>query len=238
MDLTIIIPTLNEAEFLASTISHLRKCSSSKYEQEIIVVDSGSEDATCEIAKGLGLSLVEIESKSIGKSYGLNEAAKLAKGKVLMFLDADTLVPSNYDELIFSVLENKEIIGGAFEFCLDGPEFGLRVVELINRTRYRIRQRYYGDQGVFLRARVFERVGGYPNIGLLESAHLCRKLRKEGKLKLIKKNMKTSPRRFIQGGIYKVLAGDIKIWFLDLLGISVSKYAPDYWRENKFRSKS
>ena len=71
---------------------------------------------------------------------------------------------------------------------------------------------------------------------LLESAYLCRNLSRSGRLRLIKREIKTSPRRFEEGGVYKVLARDIKIWFLDLLGFSVGKYARDYWGENRRRS--
>ena len=235
MNLSIIIPTLNEADYIEDTIEHLRK--NSIAEHEIIVVDSGSTDSTCEVAKNLGLKVLNCQRNSLGKSQLLNQAANYASGDVLLFLDADTLVPPEFDKSIVFVLSNPSVVGGAFEFALDGPEFGLRVVELINRTRYRIRQRYYGDQGVFVRSRIFERVGGYPEIALFESAYLCKNLRREGELKLIKKRIKTSPRRFIDGGIYKVLWGDIKIWFLDLIGVSVDKYAAPYWKENELRSK-
>lgn len=236
MDLSIIIPTLNEANYLGSTIEHLRQNSS--YEHEIIVVDSGSTDGTCEIANRLGVKLIRPKSDSIGKSQILNEAAQTASGDVLLFLDADTLVPHEFDKSIASALVDPNIVGGAFEFSLDGTQFGLRIVEFINRIRYRVRQRYYGDQGVFVRSHVFKRVGGYPDKGLLESAYLCKSLRQQGQLRLVKSHMSTSPRRFLDGGIYRVLAGDIKIWFLDLIGVSVYRYADSYWKENKLRSKN
>lgn len=68
---------------------------------------------------------------------------------------------------------------------------------------------------------------------LMEAAHLCKALRAQGRLTLIRKDIKTSPRRFLKGGIYTVLAEDIKIWFLDLLGITVDKYADRYWEDNR-----
>ena len=236
MSITIIIPTLNEAEYLANTIEQIRKNSCTEY--EIIVADSGSTDGTCDIAKSSGVKLVNYEGSAIGKASVLNQAAAFASGEVLFFLDADTLVPYEFDKSIATVLLDQGVVGGAFEFSLDGPEFGLRVVEFINRTRYRIRQRYYGDQGVFVRAESFKRVGGYPNISLFESAHLCKNLRKVGNLKLIEKEIKTSPRRFLDGGIYRVLLRDIKLWFLDLTGLPVDKYASTYWQENRIRSKN
>jgi len=238
MKLSIIIPTLNEADYLAETLQQIKSSTSLGKPYEIIVIDSDSCDTTCEIAQKLEVQLLRYKSGSLGKAEALNEAARSASGDVYLFLDADTLVPEGFDTLIKSALAGPNVVGGTFEFSLDGPDFGLRVVEFINRVRYRIRQRYYGDQGLFVRAEIFRRVGGYPEIVLMESAHLCKKLRKLGKLVLVNENMKTSPRRFIDGGIYRVLASDIKIWFLDLIGVRVDKFASYYWKENQLRSKN
>ncbi len=238
MKLSIIIPTLNEATYLPVTIEKIKQNAGLEEPYEIIVVDSGSTDETCDIALKLGVKLVKSKGTFAGRAYVLNQAVEFASGDVLLFLDADTLVPQGYDESIENALSNPNVVGGAFEFSLEGPQFGLRVVELINRIRYRIRQRYYGDQGIFVRSHVFRIVGGYPEIGILEAAHFCKKLRKEGELKLIKKRIYTSPRRFLDGGVYKVLGRDIKIWFLDLIGLRVDKYADAYWKENKLRAKN
>ena len=238
MKLSIIIPTLNEATYLPVTIEKIKQNAGLEEPYEIIVVDSGSTDETCDIALKLGVKLVKSKGTFAGRAYVLNQAVEFASGDVLLFLDADTLVPQGYDDSIERALTNPNVVGGAFEFSLDGQEFGLRIVEFINRIRYRMRQRYYGDQGIFVRSHVFRSVGGYPEIGILEAAHFCKKLRKEGELKLIKKRIYTSPRRFLDGGVYKVLGRDIKIWFLDLIGISVDKYADAYWKENKLRAKN
>jgi rSAM/selenodomain-associated transferase 2 len=238
MKLSIIIPTLNEVDYLPDTILKAREHAFCENTHEFIVVDSGSRDETREIARSLGAIIVTCEDNVPGKAHLLNMGAASAAGDVYLFLDADTILPPAYDILIERTLNDPASVGGAFEFSLCGCEFGLRVVELINRVRFRIRQRYYGDQGIFVRAGVFNRVGGYPDMRLLESAHLCKILRSQGKLKLVNRGIKTSPRRFITGGIYRVLASDIMIWFLDLLGFSVEKYADPYWEENMLRVKS
>lgn len=237
MKLSVIIPTLNEADFLPRTIRMLRENSLGRNPPEIIVSDSGSKDGTPELAVQLGARLVVFEDSTPGRSSALNAGGQSAKGEALLFLDADTIPPHGYDQAIESALADPDTVGGAFEFSLDGSEFGLRVVEFINRIRYRLRQRYYGDQGVFVRTDIFKRVGGYPERPILEAAYFSKALRKEGKLKLIRLEVKTSPRRFIDGGIYRVLARDMRIWFLDLIGISVDKFADDYWKENRIRLK-
>lgn len=232
MKLSVIIPTLNEAEALPATIRSVRANAVIAGLCEIIIADTGSSDGTQDLALELGLKLLRCVNPLPGRASALNQGASCAAGDVYLFLDADTSLPEGYYESIRDALEDPGTVGGAFEFSLDGGEFGLRVVELINRIRYRVRQRYYGDQGVFVRADAFDAVGGVPELSLLETAYFCKALKKRGKLELIKKNIRTSPRRFLRGGIYSVLAGDIKIWFLDLIGVPVCRHGEDYWKDN------
>ena len=236
--LSIIVPTLNEAETLEKVLRHTEKQAILNIEKEIIVVDSGSSDGTQKIASGLGAQVVQLQGEPRGRAFALNEGAKLAKGDVLLFLDADTFLPQAYDAEIAYVLKNTDVVGGAFEFTLDGEESGLRVVEGINRLRYRIWPRYYGDQGIFARKETFEKVGGYPEIPIMEASHFCVSLKKKGKIRLIPKEARTSARRFLEGGIYQVLWKDIQIWWLDLLGFSTEHFAKAYWQNNKDQTYS
>ncbi len=234
--LSIIIPTLNEADYLTGTLSSIivNKCYENK--PEIIVVDSGSTDNTADIARPLADKLILIKPTSSGKWEALNKGAEISCGEVLLFLDADTVVPKDYDKEIENVFINKNIVGGAFEFTLDGRQFGLRVVELINRVRYRVRHSFYGDQGIFVTKDIFIKAGMFPKKRLFETSAMCRKLRRYGKLKLIKKPALTSPRRFIEGGIYRVLLNDIKLWFLNKTkNFPDTNHADLYWQENKKR---
>lgn len=235
MKLSIIIPTLNEADYLPATVRSMKENAVSGGPYEIIIADTGSTDGSQEMAFALGLKLVRCVKPLPGRASAVNQGAASATGDVLLFLDADTSLPEGYDESLEEALMNYEVAGGAFEFTLDGDEFGLRVVEILNRIRYRVRQRYYGDQGVFVRADVFRKIGGFPERRLLETAYFCNAVKKVGKLKLIKKRITTSPRRFLAGGIYRVLAHDVHIWFLDLIGISIEHYAEPYWKENEKR---
>ena len=181
--LSIIIPTLNEADYLTGTLSSIivNKCYENK--PEIIVVDSGSTDNTVDIARPLVDKLILLKSLSSGKWEALNKGAEISSGEILLFLDADTVVPKEYDKEIEMVFMNKNIVGGAFEFTLDGRQFGLRVVELINRIRYRVRNSYYGDQGLFVRSDIFHKAGMFPAKRLFETSAMCRKLRRYGQLK-------------------------------------------------------
>lgn len=237
MHLSVIIPALNEYQYISDTIRAVCENAVLGRSHEIIVVDCGSTDGTTEIVKRLGVNLIEIRPETAGRSQALNTGAGIATGDVYLFLDADTILPERYDREIRTALASRDIVGGAFEFALDGKGFSLRVVELINRIRYRISHQFYGDQGIFVRAAAFSRVGGYPRKGILEASDFCSSLKKVGKLALIRKKIKTSPRRFVEGGVYSVLAGDIRIWCFDLMGKPVDEFADIYWKKNIYKAK-
>lgn len=237
MKLSVIIPALNEHKYISETLHAVRHRAINGAPHEIIVVDTGSVDGTPRIARELGVKLVEFSPDIAGRAQALNKGASISTGNVYLFLDADTILPEGYDAAIEAAMENLEIAGGAFEFALDGKGFGLRVVELINRVRYRISHQFYGDQGIFVRATVFRSVGGYPRREILEASDFCSSVKKVGKLALIRKKIKTSPRRFLEGGVYRVLAGDMIIWLLDLMGKPVNQFADNYWKKNLYKAK-
>jgi hypothetical protein len=171
------------------------------------------------------------------RAAALNRGAAAAAGDALLFLDADTLVPLGYDRWIERALRDPFVVGGAFEFALDGPGLGLRMVEVINRVRYRIWPLYYGDQGIFVRADVFRRLKGYPHRRILEASDFCRDLRRMGKVVLLRERMRTSPRRFLDGGVYRVLKHDTWIWWLDLLRRPTEHFGAAYQEENRRRGQ-
>jgi rSAM/selenodomain-associated transferase 2 len=236
--LSIIIPTLNEAGYLAAAVAGLRRNAVLGGRHEVIVADCGSVDGTADQAARLGARVVRESPPLDSRAAALNRGAAEAGGDVLLFLDADSLVPYAYDRSIAGALLDPHVVGGAFEFALDGAPLGLRVVEVINRIRYRIWKWYYGDQGIFVRRDVFRRVGGYPRRRILEASDFCRALGRRGRLALIHKPMKTSPRRFLEGGVYRVLAQDVWIWGLDLVGRPTEHFARAYQDNNHRRGRS
>jgi rSAM/selenodomain-associated transferase 2 len=235
MRLSIIIPTLNEARHLQTAVAEVRRQAASGPPHQIIVADCGSVDGTADLAVRLGTHVIQQQPPPWCRAAALNYGAAQATGDVLLFLDADTLVPRAYDKAIGQALQNPVVVGGAFEFAMDGPEFGLRVVELVNRVRYRIWPFYYGDQGIFVRATVFRLVQGYPEQRLFEASEFCKRLRQRGTTVLLRSCMKTSARRFVDGGIYRVLAHDFRLWLLDLFGRPTEQYGPAYVEDNHRR---
>jgi glycosyltransferase involved in cell wall biosynthesis len=233
--LTVLIPTLNEAAWLERAIDALRTHATEGGAGDIVVADGGSSDGTPGIAARLRTRVVPVAGGSVGRGAALDAGAVVAAGDVLLFLDADSIVPAGWDRAIREALADPGVVGGAFEFALDGRGLALRVVEAVNRLRYRVWRRYYGDQGLFVRADAFRRAGGFGPRRLLESSDLCVRLRREGRLVLVKRPMLTSPRRFVAGGPWRVLAQDVRLWWRDLLGAPNDASAAEYWSENARR---
>ncbi|WP_420580816.1 TIGR04283 family arsenosugar biosynthesis glycosyltransferase [Reichenbachiella sp.] len=233
MDISIIIPTLNEENYIRHTVDRLLANQSGKLELELIVVDAGSQDETVNTIKERTNQLV-VDSTLAGAKYkSLNTGAELANGEVLLFLDADTLLPHHFDLQIREALHKKGVVGGAFEFGFNRRGVVYRIIEWINRIRYRIDKRYFGDQGLFCSRENFERVRGYPHEPIMEAAYFCKALRGIGRLALIKSPVLTSARRFEQGNVFRVFLKDTWIWIQFTLGLNIKKYAPAYWAENQ-----
>ncbi|MFQ5502137.1 MAG: TIGR04283 family arsenosugar biosynthesis glycosyltransferase [Phycisphaerae bacterium] len=230
MRLSVIIPTLNESRTLERTIGWVRLRGADK-SVELIVADCGSSDETVTLAERLGLRVATGASLN-SRARACNAGAALATGDTLLFLHADCEVPDLFDRLIAGALAHPRAVGGAFEFKLDGPELRLRFVEQINRLRYRLMMEYYGDQGIFVRRSVFEACGGYLDLPILEDAHFCRLVSRFGVLRLIRSEIRTSPRRFYHGGILRTLAMDAVIWVWNLLCMNPNFFAAVYRREN------
>jgi hypothetical protein len=162
----------------------------------------------------------------------MNVGAAAAGGAVLWFLHADTAPAAGHVAALRRALSNPRVVGGAFEFGFRERSFGLRIVEWVNRARYRTRKRFYGDQGIFVRRSAFEAVGGFPEAGLMEDARLCRDLRRLGRLRIVRPVLRTSARRFLDGGVWRVFWLDIRIWWTDFVGGDVQRWAARYRAAN------
>lgn len=233
--LSVIVPTLNEAGELPATIAALRSGAVVGGADEIVVSDSGSTDGTPEVARRLGARVIEPARPLPSRGAACRQGAVAARGEILVFLDADTRLSSGWDRAIRRALDDPSVVGGAFELLLAGPEPALRVVEAVNRLRYRRSHQFYGDQAVFVRASVLAAVGGYPERPLFESAVLCRRLARRGRLTLVPLAVTASGRRFRRGGILRVFGRDVWLWLGHLLRVPSDGAGRAYWAENRRR---
>lgn len=233
MLLSIIIPTLNEEEYISRTLTKIVDSISKGIEFEIIIIDAGSKDKTLDLLKNYQ-HRVEIKKEFIGKKYlSLNYGASISTGDMLLFLDADSLVPELFDLKIQEAVNKKNVVGGAFEYKSENQSMTFKVIQFINRLRYRVDSLYFGDQGIFCVRSTFEDIGGYPDEPIMEASFICRKIREVGKMVLIKSPIITSTRRFENGGVRQVFFSDMIIWMRFLLRLDIKRYAPDYWRQNE-----
>jgi rSAM/selenodomain-associated transferase 2 len=194
--ISIIIPTLNEAENLAATLASTK----SSVDLEIIVVDGGSSDGTTEVAKNFGVRLL---TTAAGRARQVNAGGLAARGDVLFFLHGDTRLPRDYEWYILDIIRKPGVVAGAFTLSIDGSEFGFRIIEMLANFRSRVFQMPYGDQGIFLRGEVFRALGGFPDMVLMEDFVLMKRLRKRGKVAILPVAVKTSARRWRKLGILK-----------------------------------
>ena len=194
--ISIIIPALNEAEAISRTLSGLEGIEN----LEVIVVDGGSIDATAALAGSRGARVIQ---SNPGKAVQMNTGAKVATGNILVFLHADTLLPKNFSHQIVSALDQNGVAAGAFRLRINSTRAGLRIIEAMANLRSRLLQLPYGDQALFMRKALFEEIGGFPDLPIMEDFILIRRLKHKGKIVLLPESVMTSPRRWLHFGIFK-----------------------------------
>src|SRR5688500_15519690 len=188
---SVIIPTLNEASAIDAALGQFDTLPGN---WDLIVADSGSTDGTCEIAARY--PGVRVESVPRGRGAGMNGGAAAASGDVLLFLHADTLLPTDAHALVTGALADARTSATAFRLRLDRNDWPYWLVPLASRLRIPVQRTFFGDQAIAVRWRDFERVGGYREALLMEDVELSRRLRKLGRLRLLPESVVTSARRF------------------------------------------
>jgi glycosyltransferase involved in cell wall biosynthesis len=136
--ISIIIPTLNEAENIGETLATACGVPGA----EVIVVDGGSRDQTVEIARSFGVKVIDGPS---GRARQMNVGASMASGGILLFLHGDTRLPKRFDDHVHRTMARPGVVAGAFQFSVDGDLFGLRIMERLVNLRSRRLQLPYGE---------------------------------------------------------------------------------------------
>ena len=221
--ISIIILTLNEERSLPSLLDTICQ---QEADHEVIVVDGGSRDRTLEIARRYG---VRIPPSPPGRGNGICVGAQEARGDVLLFLHADSmLLPGALNRINEVLAANTEIIGGNFRLVFDGDTPFSR---WLTRTYARIRAigLYYGDSGIFVRRSVYEALGGFRPIALLEDLDFVRRFERFGQTCCIKDpHLITSSRRFERRHPLQMVCLWIWLHVLFWLGVSPDRLAEIY----------
>ena len=196
--ISVIVPVLNESAQIQTTLNDfipLRKAG-----HEVIVVDGGSQDTTLEIATPLADKVIQSPK---GRAFQMNAGAAAVSGNLLWFVHADTRIPRNAACIL---IQASGLRGwGRFDIRLSGRHPLLRLVEGMMCLRSRLTGIATGDQGIFVSRVLFERVGGYPEIPLMEDIALSKALRRIQRPICLKHRLVTSSRRWEKNGIVKTI---------------------------------
>lgn len=209
VEISVIIPTLNEKETLGPCIDMLN----SSGVEECIVVDGGSRDGTEEIAVSHSAQFIIAPG---GKGAQCNAGASRARGKIYCFLHADTKLPADWRGQIIDVIHARGCAWGAFRFGLKGKRPAWRLIEAGVNWRSSSLRLPYGDQAIFVRREVFDAIGGFKTMPFMEDVDFVFRLRQTGPMGIAYGQVLTSPRRWEQDGVlattfrnYLVLLGFI-----------------------------
>jgi rSAM/selenodomain-associated transferase 2 len=187
---SIIIPTFNEANCIQRTLDAIARV---RGNIEVIVVDGGSDDSTTEIARRAGACVIACDR---GRGIQMHSGVSIARGRALLFLHADTILPREAVVLIENSLSDDAlVVGGNFEIRFDG---GSRAARFMTWLYPRLGQLglYYGDSGIFVRATAYEEAGGFKPFPIFEDVDFVRRLKRKGRMKHLPIAVMTSSRRF------------------------------------------
>jgi rSAM/selenodomain-associated transferase 2 len=204
MRISVIIPTLNEAETIAETLVQVRRAG----DCEVIVVDGGSNDATPDLARDQADTFL---TAGRGRARQMNVGAQAASGDVLLFLHADTVLPHGFPGILEQALAEPAVIAGRFEVRLGAAGWPFRMVEMLMNIRSRLSHIATGDQAIFVRREVFLHLGGYHEAELMEDLELSYRLKRRGKIACLRERVVTSARRWQRNGIARTI---VLMWAL------------------------
>ena len=196
MKISVIIPTLNEESHIEKTLQSVTKQDG---DYEFSVVDGGSTDKTVTIAK----RYTTVINSRRGRAIQMNTGAKACSGDILLFLHADTILPDNAFREIRKRMKDDTLAGGSFYIAFDADTFILRGVSFI--TRFNFRLFHFGDQGIFVRRSIFQKLNGYKEMPIMEDYEFYKRLGRQGKVILIRMPVISSARRFVRKGVIRQL---------------------------------
>jgi rSAM/selenodomain-associated transferase 2 len=231
VELSVIIPTLNEAETLAAALEAVPPGA------DLIVSDGGSADETVAIAERHGARVVTGER---GRARQLNRGAQAASGDVLLFVHGDCVLGPDTGDEVMLALEDKKTVGGSFSLRIRNAGWGLKLIAATSNFRARHLGTPYGDQGLFVRRSAFDQVGGYPELPFMEDVALVRELTTLGKLLQLNEPITTSRRHWQNLGPLATTLLNWSMVSLYTIGVPAETLAPYYrkLRNESTRSRS
>ena len=221
--LSVIVPTLDEAEHIAGSLQSLT--SARRRGAEIIVVDGGSSDATIAVAEPYADRVLQAPR---GRAAQLNAGAQSASGDVLLFMHADTAAPENVDLILAAALAGRVTAWGRFDVHIESRRRVLGMVAAMMNLRSRLSGIATGDQGMFVTRTLFDRVCGFPALPLMEDIALSRALKRVASPLCLRAKIVTSGRRWERRGVARTIWLMWRLRLAYYLGADPADLAPRY----------
>ncbi len=213
--ISIIIPTYNEADQIAETISKTH-AANVEHQIEIIVADGRSTDETVTIA--LSANTITIVSNKKGRAAQMNKGASVTKGDVLYFLHADSIPPKNFAGSILNAV-NKNFSSGCFRLSFDHSHWFLKANAWF--TRFNVNAVRFGDQSLFVTKEVFQKSGRFrEDLLMMEDQEIIHRIKKYGRFQVMNDYVTTSTRKYLDNSIYRLQVIFFRIWCLYYLHYS------------------
>lgn len=219
--IAVIVPLLNEASGLPRLLDALARCGAG----EVLAVDGGSADGTREILEKSGVRWLP---ERPGRAVQMNAGARAAGADILLFLHADTCIGPAHIGAVREAMRDPHVVGGRFDVRLSGSHPALRVIERLINLRSRLSRISTGDQAMFVRREVFETMGGFAEIPLMEDVEFSVRLKRLGKIACLRQTVLTSSRRWERHGIVRTVLLMWRLRLLFALGVSPEKLAASY----------
>jgi len=196
--LALIVPVLNEAEALPDLLAHLSTFAA----DDVVFVDGGSADASVRLIESHGLQVI---SSRRGRASQMNAGAARTTADILLFLHADTRLPTGALDDIRRAMADPSVVGGRFDLSLDGGGLPFRIIASMINVRSRLSRISTGDQAMFVRRATFEQLGGFPDQPLMEDVELSRRLKRLGRIACLRRKALSSSRRWQRQGVWRTV---------------------------------
>lgn len=200
MKVSVIIPVFNEVLAIHEALAELQWLNEAGH--EVIMVDGGSTDESVALAQQGAARIIRTVK---GRARQMNVGARQSSGDLLLFLHVDTLLPRRGFDRLLECIKEGEDVWGRFDVRLSGERKIFRVVEAMMNWRSRITGIATGDQAIFISRNLFDRVGGFPDIPLMEDVEISRRLKKVRRPICMKDAVTTSSRRWEAEGVYRTI---------------------------------
>ncbi|MGH9055650.1 MAG: TIGR04283 family arsenosugar biosynthesis glycosyltransferase [Acidimicrobiales bacterium] len=197
--MAIVVPVLNEAGTIAACLQRLRRDFG---DCELLVVDGGSSDATVSLAEPFATVL----RSASGRAVQMNTGAAATSAPVLWFVHADCRLDSDALGQVRAALADPHVVGGGLSLRFDRRSAGLDYLAWASTKRARHLHQVFGDQAMFVRRDVFDELGGFPELAIMEDLELSRRLARRGRLVVLPATSTASSRRFDEHGTWSMIA--------------------------------